>query len=153
MSALKKPFSLLALLIVVLSFSCGESGGNDDDSADGDADYEFGEENLEDSDGESAETEDDAENSNPYGISWSPCSLEEGKDDGMAQCAAAMLPLVYEPESEKHIEIGAKCWKPEGESAGRLWLLQGGPGASGMMTFAPFRQKSAGSTPNSKSAP
>jgi len=151
MSVFRIPLFMLIIMLSLLSFACGEGGGNDDNNsedgdtlADGDADSA----EVADGDGseaESAEETDgdaDADNANnPYGISWAPCSLEEGADDGLAQCSAAMLPLVYEPLGEKRIEIGAKCWKPEGESAGQLWLLQGGPGGSGMMTFEPFMRE------------
>jgi pimeloyl-ACP methyl ester carboxylesterase len=68
-------------------------------------------------------------------VTWSPCSLEEDANDGLAECGVAQVPLFWEGD-ERTIEVAAKRWKADGESAGQLWLLQGGPGASGMMTFA-----------------
>ena len=150
MSAVKAFNFAVLFVFAVLFFACGESGDDNVIQDDGDTDsLEMPEEDaIEAEDAESAESaetheisDEDAENSNPYGISWTSCSLEEGADDGLALCASAMLPLVYEPLGEKRIEIGAKCWKPEGESKAQLWLLQGGPGGSGMMTFEPFMRE------------
>ncbi|MCL4233659.1 MAG: alpha/beta hydrolase [Deltaproteobacteria bacterium] len=70
-----------------------------------------------------------------------PCSLEEGAGDGLAECGTAQVPLFWEnPDDGRTIEVAAKRWLAEAKStgAGQIWLIQGGPGASGMMTFAPM---------------
>lgn len=68
-------------------------------------------------------------------VTWSPCSLHEGKDDGLAECAQVPLPLFWENPDGKTLDIYAKRYLAAGESTTQLWLLHGGPGASGVIMF------------------
>ncbi len=69
--------------------------------------------------------------------SWEPCSLVEGDDDGLAECSATAMPLFWEdPDDERSIEIWAKRLPAAQQPAERqLWLLDGGPGGSGLYDF------------------
>ena len=67
-------------------------------------------------------------------LQWSSCSLYEGENDWRAECASFMAPLFYgDPSDQREIEIGLKRYLVDGESSGQIWLLQGGPGSSGIM--------------------
>ncbi len=100
--------------------------------------------------GGESESADDADDDEPFvpEIEWQPCSLEEDADDGLAECGTAQVPLFWEnPEDERTIDVAAKRWLADAKAsggkstaAGQIWLIQGGPGASGMMTFAPMMQ-------------
>ena len=113
----------LSALILLLGAACLNETGDDDDAAadDDDAGDDTGEETL--------------------AIAWSTCSLEEDANDGLAQCGEAQVPLFWEHPDGRTITVAAKRWPATGESQGQLWLLQGGPGASGMMTFAPLMKE------------
>ncbi|MBN1335079.1 MAG: alpha/beta hydrolase [Deltaproteobacteria bacterium] len=67
---------------------------------------------------------------------WFPCSLYEGEDDGLAECSATTMPLRWDdPDDDRTIEIWAKRLPaPEGTDR-QIWLLDGGPGASGLWDF------------------
>jgi pimeloyl-ACP methyl ester carboxylesterase len=68
---------------------------------------------------------------------WDPCSLVEGDDDGLAECSATVMPLFWEdPDHEGTIEVWAKRLPAAQQPADRhIWLLDGGPGASGLYDF------------------
>jgi pimeloyl-ACP methyl ester carboxylesterase len=69
--------------------------------------------------------------------SWQPCSLVEGEDDGLAECSATTMPLFWEePDDDRGIEVWAKRLPAAQPPADRhIWLLDGGPGASGLHDF------------------
>jgi pimeloyl-ACP methyl ester carboxylesterase len=68
---------------------------------------------------------------------WQPCSLVEGEDDGLAECSATAMPLFWEdPQDDRTIEVWAKRLPAAQQPADRhIWLLDGGPGASGLYDF------------------
>lgn len=117
----KITLTILVLGAVVAWLGAACQPDDDDDAADS---------NDDDADDDTGEA--------PLTITWSACSLEEGADDGLAQCGEAQVPLFWENPDGRTITVAAKRWPAAGESQGQLWLLQGGPGASGMMTFAPL---------------
>ena len=65
---------------------------------------------------------------------WFPCSLEEGEDDGLAECAATEMPLFWDAPDGRTMTIYAKRLLAPKPSKRQIWLLAGGPGASGVMT-------------------
>jgi pimeloyl-ACP methyl ester carboxylesterase len=68
--------------------------------------------------------------------SWQPCSLVEGEDDGLAECSATAMPLFWEdPSDERSIEVWAKRLPSPQPAQRQLWLLDGGPGGSGLYDF------------------
>lgn len=73
-------------------------------------------------------------------VEWSPCSLEPGADDGLAECAEVVVPLRWEfPEDPGTFKTVAKRLLSSGDDAeGQIWLLAGGPGDSGTLTFPSF---------------
>ncbi len=118
---------ILAVLAVVVGFAgagCAEGGDDSGDDSESDDD-----------------TDDDAFVPD---IVWQPCSLDEDAGDQLAECGTAQVPLFWEdPEDGRTIEVAAKRWLADAKSpgAGQIWLIQGGPGASGMMTFAPMMRE------------
>lgn len=54
----------------------------------------------------------------------------EGYQGG--QCEWALVPLNWDEPAETHIELFTRWYAAQGNTRGTLWLLDGGPGASGM---------------------
>lgn len=75
-------------------------------------------------------------------VSWFPCSLQEGEDDGLAECARTPMPLYRAPSpSDETMDIYAKRWlSQESSSQGQLWMLEGGPGGSGVMNLPDYME-------------
>lgn len=113
--AISACFILLAAVLV----SCAGDNGDDDDSDDADDDTDA------------------------LVIDWVPCSLAEDAGDDLAECGKAQVPLFWENDDGRTIEVAAKRWlsTAKAESGGQLWLIQGGPGGSGMMTFEPLMRE------------
>ncbi|MCB9763479.1 MAG: alpha/beta fold hydrolase [Alphaproteobacteria bacterium] len=67
-------------------------------------------------------------------VQWAPCSLVEGEDDGLAECATTALPLFRDdPDDDRTIDIAAKRLRAGDDPVAQLWLLDGGPGSSGVI--------------------
>ena len=63
---------------------------------------------------------------------WAPCSLYEGEDDGLAECADVEMPLFWNDlDDERTLAVRAKRLLAAEPSEAQLWLLAGGPGQSG----------------------
>jgi hypothetical protein len=77
-------------------------------------------------------------------IDWKICSLIEGANDNLAQCATVLLPLFYDSEDPRVTPIYVKRLRARsGTTRGQLWLLHGGPGASGVEEFGGLMSKIA----------
>ncbi|MCB9746706.1 MAG: alpha/beta fold hydrolase, partial [Alphaproteobacteria bacterium] len=71
-------------------------------------------------------------------VTWAPCSLYEGEDDGLAECATVFAPLDWgAPDSGESFELRVKRLPAAGEPSSSLWLLDGGPGGAGTYDFPP----------------
>lgn len=66
-------------------------------------------------------------------VRWEPCALMEGGDGREAGCATASMPLFWEAHDGQTLGIRAKRLRPSGEVTAQLWLVHGGPGASGVV--------------------
>jgi len=65
-------------------------------------------------------------------ISFTPCSLQTGGDDGRAECANVEMPLDWDAVGSGTINFFVKRLPGRGAGPRRqLWLLQGGPGGAG----------------------
>jgi pimeloyl-ACP methyl ester carboxylesterase len=66
-------------------------------------------------------------------VQWTPCALETaGAPDG--ECATLRVPLDAQQPNGETIEYFVKRYRPAGGRGLRaLWMLQGGPGASGLV--------------------
>jgi pimeloyl-ACP methyl ester carboxylesterase len=128
--------------------ACSEDGPNqtdgdtsvdgdvvDGDSSDGDGDGDSDLEVVIDGDKE-GDGDGDA-----LAVDWQPCPLVAGEDSDLAECAHVELPLFWEEGDPRTLSIGAKRYRAEGPAKAQLWLLQGGPGASGVRTFGPFMKE------------
>lgn len=113
----------------------GDHDGSDGDEADGDDVPGDGDAPV---DGDDLPTDGDEDGDEAPGISWQPCPLVAGEDSDLALCAHVPMPLFWEADDGSRLDIGAKLLVPEGEPRAQLWLLQGGPGASGVRTFGPY---------------
>lgn len=72
---------------------------------------------------------------------WDPCSLHEGANDGLAECATLEMPLFWDKlDDSRTIGIRAKRLLSEKKSEGQVWLLAGGPGQSGTVSLPEFMQ-------------
>lgn len=80
------------------------------------------------------------ETSAPTGL-WTKCSLHEGQSDGRAHCASVEMPLHWStPDEGRSITVGAKRLPAASERSAQLWLLHGGPGASGTIGLPLFME-------------
>jgi pimeloyl-ACP methyl ester carboxylesterase len=68
-------------------------------------------------------------------VVWEPCSLHDGDDDGLAECATTAMPLVWDDPTSGTFDVRAKRLLAAGQAETQLWLLHGGPGASGTIGF------------------
>lgn len=67
-------------------------------------------------------------------VKWFPCSLYEGADDGRAECSSTKMPINWTYTGLGTVTSYAKrMLSQKSESVGQLWLLHGGPGASGVI--------------------
>ncbi len=65
-------------------------------------------------------------------VTWSPCPLRSEGDGPEAECATVAVPLDRARPAGPTIDVRVKRYHPEGgRSLRALWMLQGGPGASG----------------------
>ncbi len=68
----------------------------------------------------------------PGAVRWTPCTLHEDGTGAPAQCGVMQVPLDATRPDGPTIEYYFKRFRPEGGRGLRaLWMLQGGPGASG----------------------
>jgi len=65
-------------------------------------------------------------------VSWSPCTLDTSRGES-ADCATVKVPYRWDaPDDSTTVDVFVKRYRPKGaEPRGSVWLLQGGPGASG----------------------
>ncbi|MDX2015240.1 MAG: alpha/beta fold hydrolase [Myxococcaceae bacterium] len=70
----------------------------------------------------------------PMPVEWRPCPLKTGSTGGvMAECAVLRTPLEATNPSGPTIEYFVKRYRPpNGRGLRAMWMLQGGPGASGL---------------------
>lgn len=75
-------------------------------------------------------------------LAWMTCSLHEEQDDGRAECATLDAPLFWDDAADsRRFTSYAKRLRTGGEApTAQLWLLHGGPGASGVMQFPPMME-------------
>lgn len=119
-------FSLL-LPVIVLGAACNQD--DDDDDNDDNDDH-----NDDDDD-------DDGYPIDEVTVEWFDCSLYEGADDGLAQCASTQMPLYWEdPARGAFTSYAKRLLSSSSQSEGQLWLLHGGPGASGVHDFPSYME-------------
>jgi pimeloyl-ACP methyl ester carboxylesterase len=82
-------------------------------------------------------------------ISWSGCSLIEGKSDGLAECATVSLPLDDSQAVPGTIGIHVKRLRAATQPArGQVWFAEGGPGGAATYALAPLMQFYAAKHPD-----
>jgi pimeloyl-ACP methyl ester carboxylesterase len=69
-------------------------------------------------------------------VEWFYCSLFPGENDGIADCAETQMPLSWDDPHGPTIPVYAKRLLTSVPATGQLWLLHGGPGASGTVGLA-----------------
>jgi pimeloyl-ACP methyl ester carboxylesterase len=75
-------------------------------------------------------------------VDWQPCSLIDGADDGLAECAAVDMPLFWEaPDGQTFSTYAKRLVDPSRAPSGQLWLLHGGPGGAGTIGLASWMQE------------
>jgi pimeloyl-ACP methyl ester carboxylesterase len=67
-------------------------------------------------------------------IAWSPCELTPGQPG--AECALVEVPLRYEQLDAGSIQVGLKRVVPASSPKAQVWLVEGGPGGSGVNALA-----------------
>jgi pimeloyl-ACP methyl ester carboxylesterase len=121
----RKTLILLLLSILLLSpLGCGDD--DDDDNSDDD------------------DASDDDDSTDPFDqlvVEWVPCSLYDGLDDGRAECASTEMRFDWDdPDSGPFTSYAKRLLSNSKASEGQLWLLHGGPGASGTIELPPMME-------------
>ena len=81
----------------------------------------------------------DCSSSSGTSISWSSCSLIEGKNDGLAECATVPLPLDDSHTVPGTIGIFVKRLSATAQPArGQVWFAEGGPGGAATYLLPPL---------------
>lgn len=66
-------------------------------------------------------------------IAWEDCDLYSAGGGPLAGCATVQTPLRYDDPDGDRVEVFVKRFRPEGGAGTTaMWMLQGGPGASGL---------------------
>jgi pimeloyl-ACP methyl ester carboxylesterase len=82
-------------------------------------------------------------------ISWSTCSLIEGKSDGLAECATVSLPLDDSGTVPGTIGIFVKRLLAKTQPArGQVWFAEGGPGGAATYLLPPLMKIYAANHPD-----
>jgi pimeloyl-ACP methyl ester carboxylesterase len=75
--------------------------------------------------------------SSDSGFELAPLQWQDCSDTATAECGMAELPLFYDDsEDDRKISIAVRRMPAVNESTAQLWLLAGGPGQSGIVSFA-----------------
>jgi pimeloyl-ACP methyl ester carboxylesterase len=111
---------------LILIFGCN-AADDDDDDADNDA-------------GQDDDTADDDDDDLPawekVNVTWFPCSLYEGANDNRAECSSTpMLFNWFDDDGRTFTSYAKRLRSSDADVEGQLWLLHGGPGASGVIGF------------------
>jgi pimeloyl-ACP methyl ester carboxylesterase len=73
---------------------------------------------------------------NDVEVEWFYCSLFPGENDGIADCAETRMPLDWNDPHGPTVPVYAKRLLTSVPATAQLWLLAGGPGASGTVGLA-----------------
>lgn len=119
---------LCLMLFMISMIACDSGGGKshaDDDLSDDDAtDDDTADDDVADDDADLPI--DDVE------VQWFSCSLHEGQDDGLAECAETEMHFNwFDDDGRSFTSYAKRLLSSAKKSEGQLWLLHGGPGASG----------------------
>ncbi len=129
----------IAIIIPCMALPMFIGCGDDDDDND-----DAGEPDDESDDDSSGDDDTQSGDPYPYGdveVAWFPCSLYEGADDNLAECSSTPMPFNWFDDDGKTFTSYAKRLRSSAVDAdGQLWLLHGGPGASGVIGFPGFMQ-------------
>lgn len=68
----------------------------------------------------------------PNELPWDACARRTGDSDTSAECVTVAVPTRRDVEEPALQNFFVKRWKARAETRGSLWLLQGGPGVSGV---------------------
>jgi len=108
-------------LAITLASGCDDGGGSSPTDAGADPQWPYPIESID--------------------VVWEPCSLYEGEDDGLAECALVAMPLFWDDAGDgRTFDVAAKRLRSQTEGDLQLWLLDGGPGASGTYDFPPYME-------------
>ena len=132
------------LACILVTTSCGSPGGERDASVEEaledpvpDA-AEDAFEDGEDAPGDSVDVEED-EGWTPPELEWAPCSLYEGEDDGLAECAVLEAPMRWgEPDGRTFPVVAKRLPRSVPALGAQIWYLEGGPGGAGTYGYAQY---------------
>lgn len=127
----------MGICLVCMSVSCSGGGGRDAGQ-----DVEGEDPVLEDPGSDPALDEVDLDVEDGWEIpafEWSVCSLYEGEDDHLAECAEMEVPLRWGSGDGRTFVVAAKrLQRTVGMFDGQMWFLEGGPGGSGFYGYAQY---------------
>lgn len=89
------------------------------------------------------------EDAAPPVFAWEACTLVEGADDGLAECATVQLPLDNEHPTGDTVGIFVKRMRAATQPArGQLWWVSGGPGGAATYEWGPSMKAAAALIPD-----
>jgi pimeloyl-ACP methyl ester carboxylesterase len=144
---------LLLAGLAVVAIGCGDDDDDDNDAAGDDDD------NNTDGDDDTADDDTTGDDDTPLPtideliaqveVTWESCSLYEGYNDGRAECALVEMPMDWRAPDGRTFTVAAKRLLTGNKAAARqVWLLHGGPGASGTIDYPPMMEYLAEEDPN-----
>ena len=141
---MKKILMILVLMLVFLSCS------DDDDNKKNDADDNSGQDvDVLDNESDDSDTELSLEELvDNVEITWKQCSLNEGEMDGKAECAYGEMPYRWLKPDGRTFKTYAKRHSSGDTIKRQLWLLHGGPGASGVHGFGSWMERLVKNNPD-----
>lgn len=105
--------TLLCLVVVRLTLACADSPSISPDAS-------------------APPPEVDAATPPPAALEWSPCALDAARPDTLdAECARFRVPARWDRRESRDVELWVMRHGDHVAPRAQLWLLQGGPGASG----------------------
>ena len=168
--------SVMLLLIAVFAWgiaACGDSeetplpdGDTDqvdvDGDTDGDADPQPDGDAVDpvEADGDAVETDGDVDEELPplyqfpdifmnQNVRWEVCDLYEGSvGAGSAECADFVVPQRWNGPHSETITVRVKRLRGSGTTTRQMWMLEGGPGGSGIADFGAFMDMLSGLDPD-----
>ncbi len=129
----------LAAVVFFFVCACGDSDSKTDDDTQNDNE-------INDMDADEEVSDADAELSleelvDNVKLNWKQCSLHEGQLDGKAECTYGEMPYLWLKPDGRTFKSYAKRYSSGETIKKQLWLLHGGPGASGVKDFGSWMER------------
>ncbi len=139
-----------AIVLVLVLAGCGSSGSGSAHVGDSEicAVQDIGFlDSIEEGWADDSAVDSEQPDSGTVDLDWEPCPLIPGYDESpSAWCVVTDVPLFHGDLQGKRLPAWVMRLSPEGPVSAQMWMLQGGPGASGL-SYGPTMARLAGLHP------